>query len=68
MRIPIAIGPGRGQSQVEILSDIPPFCRQKADNLSVKIKIIEKYLLARGLHYKGRSPMRERRRQKKKKQ
>jgi hypothetical protein len=60
--------PVRGQSSVEILSEIPPFCRQKSDNLSEKIKKIEKYLLARGLHYEERSPMRKRRRQKKKKQ
>jgi hypothetical protein len=39
-------------NNMEKLSEIPPFCRQKTDNLSEKIKIIEKYLLARGLHYR----------------
>jgi hypothetical protein len=39
-------------NNVEKLSDIPPFCRQKTDNLSVKIKIFGNILLARGLHYR----------------
>jgi len=55
-------------NNMEKLSEIPPFCRQKTDNLSEKIKIIEKYLLARGLHYEERSLMRERRRTRKEKQ
>ena len=42
--------PTGGKSSVEIMSDIPPSCHQKADNLSENIKIFEKKLLARALH------------------
>jgi hypothetical protein len=46
--------PGRGQSSVEKMSDIPPSCHQKTDNLSEMMKIFGNILLARGLHYRER--------------
>jgi hypothetical protein len=41
-------------NNMEKLSDIPPSCHQKTDNLSEKMKIFGNILLARGLHYRER--------------